>query len=394
MSSSSEVSLAILKETTEYNKVEASGSFDTVDFTAESLSGEFQTNSSGKVGGGRRATGQYVVAQTVGGAIQSELTPNAVQRELTLAALMSADWAAPLVSSADTLTIDTAAGTITAAVEDFSALGIAPNEPVVLSGFSGANNNVAVFVTGVSGSVLTAILGEDMTDETSGAGGIVTRPAYAEIGTVRRSYSICKEFTDLTGKGINYTGQRVDTLRVSAKYGEAAGVEFGMAGAGHKVATQASELITNTRTVNPLGSEQELTPGANMNFLAVDGVAVPYCVESVEFTLSNAHRAKQCVASISPRGQTPNTPEISVTMSADLEDANFDLHDLRASQAPMSIGYAMHNADGGFAYYMPEVQLVFPDAQSGGKDNEVMVSLAGKARHSASYGNSLRVWQW
>lgn len=394
MSSSSEVSLAILEEITEYNKVEASGNFDTIDFISESLSGDMQTSQSSKVGGGRLPTGQFVTGQTIGGTIASELTPNDVWRELILAASMSASWAAPASSTADTLTIDKAAGTITSAVYDFTTLGLAANEPVVLSGFSNAVNNVAVFVIGVTASVLTVIMDEDMVDETGGGDEVVTRPAYAELGTTRRSFSIAKAFLDLTDKGINYTGLRLESLKVNLKYGDAAQVEAALVGAGHSIAKTATEKMTYGRTVNAVATERSLTPGANMNFIALDGAVAGYCIESLEFTLGNAHQAQNCVASLAPRNQIPNTADIAFNMSAYLEDANFDMHDLRASQLPISVGYALGSDEGGFAFYMPEVQLSFPDAQSGGRDSQVMLNMSGTARNSSSYGNAMRIWQW
>jgi hypothetical protein len=393
MSSSSSVALAILKETTAYNSVEATGNFDTLAYVSETLSGDMQVNESAKIGADRQPSGQYVVGQEVGGSITTELTPEPVQRSLILAGMMAAAWSSPNATDPDALTIDVSAGTITAATEDFVAQGFAVNDLIKLSGFSNAKNNATVFVTAVSASTLTVIMANGMVDEVGGGDEVATRPGYAEIGSTRHSFSIAKIFSDLTGKEIAYTGMRVGTLNFGMRYGEAGTIEIGFAGAGHKIATQASEMITNGRTINAASSSGELTAGAHMSFIALDGERAAYCVESLTINLDNAMQAQNCIGSLAPQNQIPNTANITVELSAYLEDENFDLHDLRASQVPLAIGYAMENPDGGYGVYMPEAQLVFNDAQSGGKDQQVMIEMNGRARKGAT-ANALRIYQW
>ena len=393
MSSSSSVALAILEETTAYNTVEATGNFDTISYVSETLSGSPQVNESAKIGESRQPSGQYVVGQEVGGSITTELTPEPVQRSLILAGMMATGWSTPNATSASTLTIDVSAGTITTDSEDFVAQGFAVNDLITLSGFTNAKNNVTVFVTNVTATVLTVIMANGMVDEVGSGDEVATRPAYAEIGSTRRSFSIEKIFADLTGKAIAYTGMRVGTVNFGMRYGEAGTIEVGFAGAGHHVATQASEMITNGRTINAASSNAELTAGAHMSFVAIDGARAAYCIESLQINLDNALQAQNCIGSLSPQNQIPNTANITIEMSAYLENANFNLHDLRASQVPLAIGYAMENPDGGYGVYMPEAQLVFDDAQSGGKDQQVMIEMSGRARKGAT-ANALRIYQW
>jgi hypothetical protein len=65
----------------------------------------------------------------------------------------------------------------------------------------------------------------------------------------------------------------------------------------------------------------------------------------------------------------------------------------KLSQAPVSMTFTMSNADGGYAFVLPAVQLSFPDPSAGGANQPVMIAASGVAKVGPNGASSLRIYK-
>jgi hypothetical protein len=63
----------------------------------------------------------------------------------------------------------------------------------------------------------------------------------------------------------------------------------------------------------------------------------------------------------------------------------------KLSQAPVAMTFIMTNADGGYSFALPAVQLSFPDPTSDGQNEQTMLEATGVAKVGAAGESSLKI---
>ena len=66
----------------------------------------------------------------------------------------------------------------------------------------------------------------------------------------------------------------------------------------------------------------------------------------------------------------------------------------KLSQVPIQIGWLVQDSDGkGYAFFLPRVQLNFPDPSATGRDEFVFLEASGTASFDDVTGTSLRIYE-
>lgn len=389
MSSSNRVRLAFIEEIV-YGTTPASGNFSTARFTSESLSGSPETTSSEQIRTDRLASGQVATGLTVGGDLNFELAKESQLEALFESAFLNT-WQTSSAVTVD-LTIDATLNTITRASGDFNS-DVEVGDIIELSGFSTSGNNTECQVASIdSSTVITVVFPAGVADET-GTGTEFQVADKLQIGTTEKSFSIEKAFTDLSNKGINYTGMLVNTMSLNVAYGELATGTLGFVGNGYDPVNAASDFMTDGRTIDASATTDTMNASIDVPWIANDlsgsFIDSTFCIQSLSMDLTNNYRPQTCVGSLAPENNTPGQADVSLTLDAYNADENFELLERKLTQTSIAIGFQIKNADGYYGVYIPAAQVSLDDPSSPGQNQDIIVSATGAAKVGANGENQL-----
>ena len=386
MSSSNRVRLAAIPETV-YGETPGAGDFTTLRFTSEDLSGTPQTVESAFIRSDRQNAGQINTGLEVAGGVDFEVSADASMQLAIEHAMMSN--IVGQVNHTGTLDI-TGSGTQLDTDGNFVSDGITVGDMLQLGGFSNANNNTVVMVTGVTTGQLT-IVGEGLTDESGGGGETAQVPAHFTVGTVEKSLSLSKEFLDLGTRSIAYRGMRVNELSMTFAFGSIVTGRFAMVGNGYETPALP---ITNSRTVNAAGSDPSLDASNGFGWLLIDDIAADICLESLGFTLNNNMQAQNCIGNLAPTNQIPGSAQVTFDSTIHLSGNAFDTFmAAKIAQTPMRMAfYSRDENNNGYGVVMERVQTSFPDPAAGGGNTPVTFNATGTASYDSTAGETMRIY--
>lgn len=395
MSSSNQVRLATIKETV-YGETPVAGNFKQLRFTSESLSGTPDTAESALIRTDRLSSGQVVVGQSVGGAVNVELAKDSALEELMESAMFNS-WvvSAPVVVD---LEVNTVAKEIIRSAGDWN-LNVKVGDLVSLSGFVASGNNTQVMVASISSATVIKYIGpETLTDEV-GSGTSFKVADYLTIGTKnsRVPLSIEKAFLDLTTKAINYRGALVNTMSLNMAYGSIATGTFEFVANNQEPAVIAADFMTDGRTIDPAATSNPLNGSVDMPFIASSSAGTfdntNFCIQNVELSLNNNLAPQNCIGEITPKDYSEGTANVGVNLSSYLADENWNLLATKLSQTPFQLGFMIKNNDGYYGFYIPALQVSFDDPSSPGQNQDVVLGMSGVGKVAADGGSSLRIYR-
>lgn len=382
------IRVAYIKEAT-YN-ITPSGDMTLMRFNSETFNGKPTTKESGEVRSDAQPSGQRIVGLESGGGINAELAPCVAHQDF-IAAAMRGTWGGTLTTGVVSQAINDTTKKITRAAGSYVTDGFSVGDLVKLSGFANADNNTLVQLTAVAALELTYAGSAALVTETASATAVVTVPDYIDWGTTETSFTITKDFLDLTDKSLTYTGQRVGAMSLDAKYGDIAMVSFTMAGSGYDV---PATPVTDGRTLVTGGAEDSLNATSDLGLIMIDGVQATYAIEDISIQLDNSLIPINSVGTLGALNQRSTGLKLSVNMGVYLEDENFDFHSKKLTQTPLAITYFMRDGNNkGYAFQIPAAQFSFDDAASSGRGAVAKLSLSGTAKNDATFGNTFRIYK-
>lgn len=382
------IRVAYIKEVT-YNTTPA-GNMTLMRFNSESLNGKPTTKESAEVRSDAQPSGQRIVGLEAGGGINAELAPCVAHQDF-IAAAMRGTWGGTLTTGVVSQAINATTKKITRLAGSYVTDGFTVGDLVKLTGFAIAGNNTLVQLAAVSALELTYVGSSAVVTESSSATAVVTLPDFIDWGTTETSFTIAKDFLDLTNKSLTYTGQRVGGMSLDAKYGDIAQVAFTLAGSGYSV---PGTPTTNGRTLVSGGAEDSLNATSDLGLIMIDGVQTTYAIEDISIKLDNSLIPINGIGTLGAINQRSTGLKLSINMGVYLEDANFDFHSKKLAQTPLAITYFMRDANGkGYGIQIPAAQFSFDDAQSSGRGAVSKLSLTGTAKNDATFGNTFRIYK-
>lgn len=384
MSSSNLVRIAAVAEVTPGTT--PGTAFATVRKVSDSLSGTPVTAESAEARADRQTAGQLQVGLEVAGDVEVELSPQAIYTSFLSSAMKSAITAAA-PSAATTIAVsDTDEITITGA--DLTTL-FDVNDLIRITGFSNAANNVLALVVSRTATVMQVLTKNPLVVEADTGTSEITRPSYYEIGTTEKTFTIEKRFMDLTDRSLVYRGASVDAFSVNFEYGSIVTATFGFVATDYEAPVAlVPSSVTAADGVNAYNASSDV------GLVIVDGEVAPFCIQSFGLELANNSQANNCVGTLAPTGYTLGSAAVSVSLSAYLADSNWDYIDKKINNESVSILSVAENSAGGIAFYVPSVQLSFPDPAGEGRDAQVTLEMAGTAKYDATLGNTMRIYLW
>lgn len=389
MSSSNRVGLKLIKESA-YNTTPA-GNLQEIKYVSEGLSGSPETTQSQGIVTDRQPQGQVLTGLSAGGEVNFELARRA-DIDALLEGAMYSTWVPALAVAGLELEINISTKKIIRSSGSFLTDGFNPGDFVILSGFANAENNVKVKIVDVTALELDYIGPSTMVDESTDADNdeVITRPSYLDIGTTKNSYTISKEFEDLTNKSISYAGALVDSLAININIKEIVSMAVGFVTAGYNFPTTP---LSDGRTVDSAGGATPLNAQADAGKVFIDGQVAPFCIQTLGINLGNNHTSQDCLGEVAPVGYSEGGATVEVNMSTYLVDDNFSLLGKKLTQEAFGVLFYAENADGGYAFDLPAIQVAGEDPSSGGANQEVSQELSGTAKKGPNGESALRIYR-
>lgn len=390
MSSSNRVKLSIIEET-DYNVLPVAGDFYEVRYTSESFSGTPQTVESQEIRADRQTFGQVNTGLELSGGFEFELSADPALQTVIKHAMMDSVGVPETAGVAD-LTID-ATNKIITTTGDLVAAGLMNGDFLILTGFTNPENNTVVIASNVLANSFEYISDDVLIDEAS-LTAEVKRPAYYQIGTDKLSMTVCKEFADISNpaiRSITYTGERVGEMTLNFAFGEIVTGSFSMAGAGYDV---PAIPVTDSRNVIAPSSKQSLDSSNAFGWMLVNDQDIDICIESLSITLNNNLLAQNCIGLLAPQDQVAGSAAVTFEASMHLGPNSFDqFMPIKLNQQPVSLSFYTRDVNGeGYGITLHRVQFNFPDPQSGGRDQQVLLETSGTASYDSSEGNTMRFY--
>lgn len=396
MSSSNLVLLVVIEEVT-LGVTPVVGDFDTVRFTSESLSGTPGTTESQQLRSDRLSSGQILTSLEIGGDLNFELAKEAVLDKFIESAMLNT-WNVQGSQVVD-LSIDAIARTITRAAGVWDTT-LDVGDIFSTIGFAGSVNNtqcqvleivsatvIRVAFNEISGAVVTEV----------GIGTSYKRADRISIGTVKKSFSIEKSFSDLTTKALIYKGMSVSNMSLNVAYGEILTGAFGFMGTKYLEAGSAPEFITDGRGINAPSTATSMNGSIDMPFVTSSFGGsfelATFCIQSTSISLNNNLQAENCIGLIGAKDFSPGTAQVEVSVNAYLSDENWEAIPNKLQQTPFALGFMVKNADGFYGFYLPAVQVSFGDPASGGANQLISLDMAGQAKVGSSGESSIFIFK-
>jgi hypothetical protein len=341
------------------------------------------------------SSGNIVTGLTVEGDVGFEVAKDPVLEKLMASAMFN-DWDTKAPQTGE-YTINAATKTLQVAGDDFEDLDLKVGDFVTLSSFDTAANNVKGQIIEIVSNVAIRIATKNLLVNETKIGAVVKRADRLEIGTAVKSFSMEKNFISLTNKATIYKGMIVNSMNLNVNYGEILNGTFSLMGTEHLVADTAGELITNGRVVNDPATTNSLNGSIDMPILITSALGAldknNFCIQSLDLTLNNNLQAQNCIGRAAPINYTPGTAEIEINLSTYLDNVNWPILEKKLSQEPFSIGFVVENFEGFYGFFLPAIQVSFPDPSSAGANQEVSLEMSGSARVGLNGESALVVYR-
>jgi hypothetical protein len=231
---------------------------------------------------------------------------------------------------------------------------------------------------------------ETIADETSPTTASVKKATKLSVGSDLISFSICKQFTELSEKSIDYLGMLVNSMELTMQHGSIATAVFGFMGNGYD--NSADTLMTDGHIIEPASTVQPLNATSDISGVFIDGKIADFCLQSLKINLTNGLTPQVCLGRLAPRTYALGTAAVDVSGSAYIADANWNLLEKKLTQQPVSIAFAAENQDGGIAVIVHGAQLSFVDPSASGMDQTVSIDFSGSASNTEN--GYLDIYYW
>lgn len=376
----SSVALSFLKETT--FGVTPSGSLQRARFTSEGLNVNTETTQSDEINSTRDISDVVRIGRVAEGDIGIEMSYGTHDAFME-AALLSSDWSATVVVIAANNTISVTGGnTFHKAAASWTNTPAVPSW-VKVSGFTStmAVNNGIWRVTSADTDDVT--VDGTLTNGAAGDSVTITQLSYIQNGTNLRSYSIEKQFTDLTNKFEVFLGMCFDglSLEIPTKGKISGSVSLlGKSGASASATIGTGYTAqTTTRVMNSIDHVVKLLENSSSaNFIGLT------------MQIANSLRDRAQVATLGP--ESIGKGDFVVTGTLKQYYASETIMDKYLNGTVSSLSLQLQDANGnGYIFWFPSVVYTAGKRNATGKNTDVIADLGWQAYKSATFGFTMQV---
>jgi len=347
-------------------------------FTSESLNYNADFITSEEIRADRMVPDTVQVSSSAGGDINGELS-YATYDDWIEAAMFSTWITAAIAEGPNSdVTLTKTGGTpntwdmTSAATADWTAMGAVEGQIVRVTGYVTAGTFYARLTAAPTTLVLAIAPFQDIATEASGAAITVTPLDYVRNGVLNRSFTVQKEFSDLTTPEFwNFTGARVGTFSLELATGSILNTSFSvLASDAAMTETQfAGSSITAANTNTVMNAVDNV---ATITFDS-DAGGTQFFFNSLSIDLDNALRGQEAIGTLGFLGVEPG--RIALTGSIELYFESSALFDLFRAATAFALDFRVADPSGNeYVISIPRAKYTSMDITAGGLDQDIFAS--------------------
>ena len=352
-------------------------------FTSESIAQITGTVNSAEIRSDRQIVDHLRTTINVAGDMNIELSYSAFDDFMEWG-LQSAVWTTAVVSGVTNGTNDIAAANGDNAFDtagSFVTDGFKINRWIKASGFSETANNTFFRIISV---VATKIVvgGGTLTTDATDAAHILTMGAEIVNGVTDSSFSIEKEYTDLTNIFSIYTGFMIDSLTLTVPSDNIVTGSFGILG---KIAASASS--TEGDEGHTAAPSNEVMAGIE-DITAIMESSTALASTQFSISLSNNLRERMQIGTLGPIGISSGTTEVTGTLQGYFTQvAEIDKY-LNFTDTTLAIQFA-DSTGKGYVIDLPRVNYSSGTRVAGGVNTDILADLAFSSFRHETQGETI-----
>lgn len=387
MSDANRVAMKYVQEST-FGTTPGTPTMKTLRFTSESIKQATQSTRSREIRDDRQIPDVIRTGISVEGDVNFELSPGGSgtagpHDDFVLAALQASAWAADVVSTG-TYAVGSST-TITRASGSFVSDGLVAGTWAKSSGFVNSANNTIFRIVTVAALTLT-ISGVTLVVE-SAVTATIRQGGYASNGTTQVSFTLQKQFGDLSSKYEYDRGMTIGSM--SLKLGADSIVTGSFSFMGSRQTSGTSDLASSTTTAaaNDVFNGIDHVLGVlEGGFTASDVISIT----ELDFSASNALRARQVVGTLGAQSIGAGTFEVTGTLKAYFTSETLLDKYLNFTKSSLAVVFRS-SSNTGYVVEFPAVKYTDGGRVAGGQDQDVMADLAFTAYRDSTVGFTMRV---
>lgn len=323
---------------------------------------------------------------TASGSWGFEFSYKAIDDLIFQAGMASGAWSSPVTVSGVNLAITASTGTITRATGSFSGDGLVVGQWIKVTGFSNAANNDVFKLATVGTTTLTVVNKAAMVDESTGSGRTVVMGEQIVNGTTLRSFTLERQYTDLSNIFATFPGSVVDkgSLSVNTDGVIIGSVDF---------MGQKENALTASPGSGYDAAQTNTVMNAVDNVLAVFENGLSVELTSFNFSYNNNCRPRRRIAALGAQSIGYGKFEVSGSVEGYFVDTTQIAKYLAFTATSLAISFK-DDAGNRVVIEFPKVRFSTGPRGAEGENTDVMQKLDFTAMRLASEDCTMRVVRW
>ncbi len=339
--------------------------FSDMRITSESLTQDTDTTSSQELRSDRQVPDFVRTNVSAAGETPIEMSYGAFD-DLLESALLSPAWTADVtaITAAATISADATDNSFNDSGSGMATYGV--NQWIRVSGFgTAANNGYFKIVSVAAGKIV--VQGNTLVTEAAGPSVTIKQGGSITNGIILKSYTLEKEFTDLTNEFALYKGMSVEQFTMSVASDAIMTGSFSWIGK-----NAVSDNFTKSSSKAAVASNSVMNGIDNVNSILESGEANN--ATNFELTLTNNLRARQQIGTLGAISVGTGTVDVTGTLNQYFETkALFDKYlNFTTTSLAMVIVDASNNA---YVVDFPSVKITSGERVSGGINQDIIAAL-------------------
>lgn len=210
-----------------------------------------------------------------------------------------------------------------------------------------------------------------------------------EVGVEERSFSIQKEFQDLSTPSFElFTGMRVGQMDLNIATGSLVTGSFNFTGAGESRGTTDA---LGLGTLTPATTNDVLNATSSIASLTIDGSSTGVCLTSLTMSVNNNLRENMCIGEEFANDIGYGSSLITGSFEAYLTYEMFQKLDAVADNTDVALSFQIGDGVNSYTILLPRLKLSADSPQATAKDTDVMITFNYTALLDSVTGTSLRI---
>ena len=207
-----------------------------------------------------------------------------------------------------------------------------------------------------------------------------------KVGVVKRSFSIEEEYQDLTTYWRIATGMEVNTFDLNVAYGAIATVSFGFEG--FDIASAVTSAVGAGSSAS--ASANQSMEGSAGSVVNIDGAPVSGAIfRSLALSVNNNLRPQEGMGTVGRDGIASGSASVTGTLEMYFADETKAYYNSLLAGTSHGIDVTITEGSESYKFDVPAAKFTAGDPNAGGRNTDVMLSLAFTGVYDATDTSSL-----